>query len=214
MDDQVGAPLERPAQVRRRERVVDDERRSDLVRDRRGELDVEHVAARVRDRLGEERLRLGRDGAAPAVGVVHVDPVERDLELPREVVELRGRAAVERLRHRDPVARLEHRKEERSLGGEAARERDGAGSAFEVREALLERGHGRIHDPAVDVAVLLQIEVRRRRLGVLEHEPRGLVDRRRARAGVRIGTLPGVHRTGVEPEVARRLVHRVSVPAR
>src|SRR3954453_10920355 len=32
--------------------------------------DVENVAARIRDRLGEERLRLGRDGAAPTVRIV------------------------------------------------------------------------------------------------------------------------------------------------
>ena len=212
MDDQVGAELERPAEVRRRERVVDDERRADLVRDRRGELDVEHVAAGVRDRLGEQRLRVRGDGAAPAVGVVHVHPVQGDLELAGEVVELRGRAAVERLRDRDPVARLEQHEEEPGLRGEAARESDGTGAALEVRKALLERGHGRIHDPAVDVAVLLQVEVGRRRFRVLEHEPGGLVDRRRARAGVRIRPLPGVHGARVEAEVARRLVHRASVP--
>ena len=214
MDDQVGAELERAAEVRRGERVVDDERRADLVCDRRGELDIEDVASRVRDRLGEERLRVGRDGAAPAVGVVHVDPVERDLKLAREVVELGGRAAVQRLRDRDPVAGLEQRKEQSRLRRQTARKRDSARSTFEVREALLERGHGRIHDPAVDVAVLLEVEVRGRRLRVLEHECGRLVDGRRARAGVRIGTLAGMHRAGVEPEVARRLVHRASVAAR
>jgi hypothetical protein len=41
------------------------------------------------------------------------------------MVELRGRAAVERLRDRDPVARLEQCEEERGLCGESARERDG-----------------------------------------------------------------------------------------
>jgi hypothetical protein len=146
------------------------------------------------------------------VRIVHVDPVHGDLELAREVVELRGRAAVERLRDRDPVTRLEQREEQPGLRGEAAGEPNGAGAALEVREPLLERSHGRIHDPAVDVAVLLQVEVRRRRLRVLEHESRGLIDRRRARAGVRIRPLAGVHGPRVEPELARRLVHRGSVP--
>ncbi len=185
VNDEVCPPLDRQAHIRRSERVVDYERRPDFVRDGRGELDVEHVAARVRDRLGEEGLRVGRDATPPAVGIVHVDPVQRDLELAREVVQLRRRAAVQRLRHGDPVARLEQREEEGGLRGEPAGERHGAGTAFEVREALLERRDGRIHDPAVDVAVLLQVEIRRRRLRVLEDERRGLVDRRRARPGVR-----------------------------
>jgi hypothetical protein len=133
VDDQVCAELERPAEVRRGERVVHNERRADLVRDRRGEGDVEHVAARIRDRLGEERLRLGSDRAAPAVRVVHVDPVHGDLELAPEVVELRGRAAVERLRDRDPVPRLQQREEEPGLRSEPARERDRADAALEVR---------------------------------------------------------------------------------
>src|SRR5204862_2491156 len=107
-----------------------------------------------------------------------------------------GRAAVERLRDRDPVTRLEQGEEEPGLRGEAARERDRTYAALEVREPLLERGHGRIHDPAVDVAVLLPVEVRRRRLRVLEDKPRGLVDRRRARPGIRIRPLAGVHGAG------------------
>ena len=45
VDDDVGAVLDRAAEVRRGERVVDDQRRAVLVRDLRHRLDVEDVAA-------------------------------------------------------------------------------------------------------------------------------------------------------------------------
>ena len=60
VDHDVGAPLDRAAQVRRRERVVDDQRQVVLVRDGRHGLDVQDVPARVADGLAEERLRVRR----------------------------------------------------------------------------------------------------------------------------------------------------------
>jgi len=208
--DDVGAPFQRPAEIGRRERVVHDQWCSHLLRDRRGRLEVEHVAPGIRDRLREEDLRGRRDSLPPAVRVVHVDPVELDLQLPREMVELRRRAAVERLRDCDVVSRLEQREEERSLRCESACKCDGPDTVLEVRYPLLERGDRRIHDPAVDVPVLLQVEVRRRRLGVLEDEARRLVDGRRAGTGVGIRTLSGVHGTSVESELAALVAHRRS----
>jgi hypothetical protein len=56
VDHDVGAPFDRAAQVRRCERVVDDQRQPVLVRDRRHGLRVQHVAGGVADRLAEERL--------------------------------------------------------------------------------------------------------------------------------------------------------------
>ena len=100
------------------------------------------------------------------------------------------------------VARLEQREQRRGLRGDAARESDRAAAAFEVRHALLEHGHRRVHDPRVGVPVLLQVEVRGGRLRILEHVARGLVDRDGARAGVRVGALAGVHLTRLESEVA------------
>ena len=101
------------------------------------------------------------------------------------------------------VARLEQREQRRRLRRDPAREGDRAAAALEARHALLEHRHRRVHDARVGVPVLLQVEVRGSRLRILEHVARGLVDRDGARAGVRVGALPGVHLTRLEPEVAR-----------
>ena len=60
VDDDVGAPLERPAQERRRERVVHDQRDAVLVGDRGERLEVHHQAARVGQALGEDGLARSR----------------------------------------------------------------------------------------------------------------------------------------------------------
>ena len=71
LDDEVRSERDRPTQVRRRERVVDDRGRAVGVRELGQPLDVGHDDARVRDRLhvedarrplGERRLDGGRVG--------------------------------------------------------------------------------------------------------------------------------------------------------
>ena len=106
VDHDVGAPLDRAAEIRRRERVVDDQRQLVLVRDRRDGLDVEHVAGRVADRLAVERLRVLADRRPPRVRIVGIDPRQLDVHLAQQVLELVDRAAVERRRRDDVVARL------------------------------------------------------------------------------------------------------------
>src|SRR5688500_1627359 len=100
------------------------------------------------------------------------------------------------------VAGLEHREQRGGLRGDAAGKRDGAAASFEVRHALFESGHSRIHDARVRVAIFLQIEIRRRRLRILEHIARRLVNRHSARAGIRIGTLSRVHLTCFKSKIA------------
>src|SRR5581483_229536 len=100
--------------------------------------------------------------------------------------------------------RSEHREEARRLRREAARERDAARGALEARDALLEDRRGRIHDPRVGVPVLLQVEVRRGGIRILEHVARGLEDRDGARPRVRLGPLPRVDRARVEAVVLGR----------
>ena len=57
VDDDVGAEVERRLEVRRRERVVDDEQRARRVRRRRDGRDVDDVQQRVRRRLDPDEPR-------------------------------------------------------------------------------------------------------------------------------------------------------------
>ncbi len=75
-------------------------------------------------------------------------------------------------------------------------------AALERGDALLEHVRGRVHDPGVDVAELLQPEQARGVLGVVEHVGRGGVDRDGAGVGRRVGDLAGVEGLGLGAQVA------------
>ncbi len=81
MDHDVGAVLDRPAQVRRRQCVVDDQRHAGRVRNRGDGGDIEHVELRVTERLGVQRLGIGFDGAPKIFRVAGVDEGRVDAEL-------------------------------------------------------------------------------------------------------------------------------------
>src|SRR5207248_660787 len=100
------------------------------------------------------------------------------------------------------VSRLQQREQGGVLRGEPAGERHRARAALEVRHALLEHRGGRVHDAGVRVPVLLQVEVGRGRLRVLEHVAGSGEDGHRACARVRVGPLPGVQLPGFEAERA------------
>ena len=173
-----------------------------LVRDGRHRLDVQHVPARVADRLAEERLRVRADRCAPRVGIVGIDPGQLDVHFAQHVLELVHRPAVERRGRDDVVARLQQGEQRGRLGGEPAGERHRAGAALEVRHPLLEHRGGRVHDARVRVPVLLQVEVGRRRFRVLEHVAGRGENRHRTCARVRVGPLAGVQLPGLEAERA------------
>mgnify|MGYP006974890133 CR=1 FL=1 len=67
-----------------------------------------------------------------------------------------------------------------------------AGAAVQLCQALLEHIRGRVHDPRVDVAELLQAEEVGGVLGAVELVARRLIDRHGARIRRGIGLLPGM----------------------
>ncbi len=185
------------------------------MRKRGNRLDVEHVAGGVANRLAVERLRVLADGGLPGVRIVGIHPRQLHVHLAQHVLELVDRAAVEGGRRHHVVARLKQGEQCRRLRGNPAREGHGAAAPFEVGHALLEDRDGRVHDARVGVPVLLEVEVRRGRFGILEHVAGRLVDRHRTRAGVRVGALAGVHLARFESEFAgffhaAGVVHAVS----
>ena len=94
-----------------------------------------------------------------------------------------------------------------NLRGMARATRKRRGAAFERRDALLQHRLRRVADAGVDVAERLQPEQRGGVIDVVEHEGRGLVDRRRARAGRRIGLGAGMDGEG--GEAGRTFGHRI-----
>ena len=84
------------------------------------------------------------------------------------------------------------------------------GAAFERGDALLQHRVGRIADARIDVAEGLQPEQRGGVVDVVEHEGGGLVDRRRARAGRRVGLRAGVDGKRGEARVCVRSIGQSS----
>ncbi len=193
MHDDVGAVLERLAQIRRGERVVDDIRHAGAPRDLRDRRHVGDDAAGIGDQLGEDRLGLRADGALERGDVVRIGPDHVPAEILECVIELVDRAAVELFRRDEFVAGLQQAMENQKLRRVARCHRQARRAAFERGDALFEHRIGRIADARIDVAEGLQAEQRGGVIDAFEHIRRGLIDRRRARAGRRIGLRAGMN---------------------
>ena len=164
---------------------------------------VEHVEPGVAERFAEHEPRVRADRGAPRVEVARVDEGRLDAEARQGVGEQVVRAAVERAARDDVRAGADQRGEREVQRRLAARRRDRADAAFERGDALLEYGVGRVRDARIDVPAALHVEERRGVVGVLEDVGGGQVDRRRARAELRVGDLSGVQAERVETQVFR-----------
>mmetsp|Transcript_5968 Transcript_5968/g.23715 ORF Transcript_5968/g.23715 Transcript_5968/m.23715 type:complete len:341 (+) Transcript_5968:5957-6979(+) len=199
--DDVGAVLDRPAQVGRGHGVVDDQRHAMGVGDGGDLLDVGHIALRVAERLDEDGLGLVVDQRGEAVGLAVVGELGADAVLRQRVREQVVGAAIERAGRDDVVARLGQGQDgigDRRLARGHGQRTD---AAFQRREALLQHIVGRVHDAAVDVAGHLQVEQVGAMLGAVEGIGHGLVDRHGDRLGGRVRRVAAVHRQGLEAPV-------------
>ena len=143
-------------------------------------------------------LVFGETARSKAFDVVAVGPDHLPAETLEGVVELVDRAAIELSRGDEFVAGLQQRLEHDHLRRMARGDRERRRAAFERRDALLQHRVGRVADAGVDVAERLQAEQRGGMVGVVEDERGGLIDRRRPRAGGRIGLRAGVNGQGGE----------------
>ena len=126
--------------------------------------------------------------------VVGVGPHHVPAEILERVIELVDRAAIELFRGDELVAGLQQAMKDQHLRRMAGGGGEPGGAAFERGDALLEHRGGRIADAGIDVAERLQAEQRGGVIDAFEHVGRGLIDRRRPRAGGRIGLRAGVNR--------------------
>ena len=80
-----------------------------------------------------------------------------------------------------------------------ARGRGDRGAAtFEAGDAFFQHRHGRVVEARIDVAEIVQVEEAGGVIDIVEHVRGGLVDRRRARAGDRVGRGAGMDRARLE----------------
>src|SRR5579883_2937820 len=107
VDHDIGAVLDRTAQIGRGEGVVNDQRKIILVRHSRHRGDIEHVNSRVADGFAVDRAGARGDRAAKIISVFRIDKRGLNTEAAEAHVELRVRAAIERLGRDDLIARFE-----------------------------------------------------------------------------------------------------------
>ena len=178
--------------------IVDEERNAGGVGDRGDLRNVEHFQAGIADGLGDHQPGVGADRGAETVEVARLDERGRDAEARQRVGEKIDAAAIERRRRDDMVAGASKRGDGKMHRRHAARRTDGADAVFQRREPLLQHRRGRVGNARVDVAGAFQVEQPGGVIGIVEHVGRGLVDRDGARAGDRIGMLPGMQAQGLE----------------
>ena len=196
MHDDVGAELDRPAEIGGGERVVDEDRNAGRMGDVRELRDVEHLEARIADGLADDQPGVGAQRGPEAVEIARLDEGRGDAEARQGMGEQIDRAAVERGRRNDMVAGVEQRGDGEVHRGHAAGGADGAHAGFQRRQPLFQDGGRRVGDAGVDVPGALQVEQRGRMVRILKHVRRRLVDRNGARPGHRIRMLAGMQAQG------------------
>jgi len=190
--------FERAAEVRRRERIVDEQRHAVVVGDVRDALDVGRDQRGVPDRLEVDVRGVLVDGLGVPLVVERVDEPGRDAAALDGVGEVGVGAAVQRRGGDDVVTRRGEQERRHVERGHPRGGRDRADAALERGDPLFEGGVRRVHQPRVDVAGLLEAEQVSGVVGVVELVRGRLVDRRRARAGGRVRVRAGVYASRAE----------------
>ena len=190
--------FEGSAQIRSRDRVVDDEGHAVPMCQCRHLLDVGHVALRVAEGFYEDGLRPVVDQTLECLGFTIIGEAGLYAVLRQSVCEEVVSATVQRARGDEVIARL--RDGENRIAGRclARGKRERSNSTLECGEALLEHILSRIHDAGVDIAGHLEVEQVRTVLRAVERVCNGLVERYRHGLGGRIRRIPAMDRDGVE----------------
>ncbi|MGY4500494.1 hypothetical protein ACVWYH_004425 [Bradyrhizobium sp. GM24.11] len=198
MHDDVGAELDRSAEIGRGKGVVDQQRNFCVMRDRGDLRDIQHFEPGIADRLADEEFRIRLDRLPERIEIARFHEGRGDAEARQRVRQQIDGAAIERARRHDVVTGVEQRRDGQMQRGHAARGADRTDTAFQRREPLFQHAGGGVGDARIDVAGALQVEQRRRMIGILEHVGRGLIDRHRAGAGRGIRMLARMQAQGLE----------------
>ena len=160
IDDAIGAELHRMLQQRRREHVVDHERRASPMHDLGDGGDIDDFERRVGRRFEERRFGVRAHRRPPRVEVRAVDEGRGDAEARQELLDHVEARAEQGPRGDDVVARLELAHERGGDRGHSARRRPRRLGALEQRHSLLEHRHRRIGEARVDEPRIVALEAR------------------------------------------------------
>ena len=178
MRDNVRAPFEGTAMDRRRKGIVDHQRHAVRMGDLRESLDIQHFHTRIGKGLAEKKLRFRTEAGIHLFIrglVVHEGDVDAHL-LQGHAQQVEG-AAVDVVQAHDVVPRLadvQAGEEVRSLAGGG---QDGAHAAFQRVDAGRDHVAGRIRQPCIEIARVLEVEEPAHLVGSLVFEGRALHDR-------------------------------------
>ena len=193
MDHDVGAMLDRLAQIGRGQRVVDNERNAGALGNFCNRRNVGDAPARIGDGFNEDRLGLGRQGLLDRIHVFRIGPHHMPAEGFEGMVELVDRPAIELAHRHEFIAGLHDGVEHQHLRRMARGQRQGRRAAFQCRDLGFKNALRRVHDAGVDVAEGPQREQIRGVFHVVENIGRGLVDGRDPGARGGIGCRAGVN---------------------
>ena len=203
MNDDIRAMLERAKEVGRGDGIVDDDRHTMPLCDRRNLRDIRHVTRRITDRLHEHGLGPVVDQCLEAFRATVIGKPCRNAKLRHGMRQQVVGAAIERRGSDDIVAglgdRLDRRRDRCLAGCDCQR----SNTAFQRRDPLLKHVGRRVHDPGVDIPRHLQIEQVRAMLRVVEGVCRRLVDRNCHRLSRGVRAISRVDRTRFEFPVFR-----------
>ena len=190
MHNDIRAVLDGAQEVRRRERVVDDDGDAVFVRDLGDRLDVDEIGVRIADGLDVDAFRIRTDRRLiRRRAAFRIDKGDVDAPLLDRVLQEVERAAVDGLLGDDMVSRvsepLDRRRDRRRPRGKGERRR----TALKRRDAFLKDILRGVHEAPVDVARVAQGKPIRRVLRIAEHIGGRLIDGDGARVRRWIGLL-------------------------
>ncbi len=203
IDDAVGPELERLLEQRRREHVVDHQRRARGVGDVGDRLDVEHLQRRIGRALEKEGLGVGLHRLAPGLEVPAVDQGRGDAVAGEVLLDDVEAGAEQRLGGDDMVARPHLAHQRGGDGGHPGRGRARGRRPFERAHALLEHVHGGIGEAGILVARLLVLEASLRAQRAVVDVALGEEQRLRRLAELRAQDA-GMHELGLGAVVSLR----------
>ena len=122
--DDIGAKLDRPAEIGRRKRVVDQQRNFGVMRDGGDLRDIQHFEAGIADGLADHQARIGLDRRAECVEIARFYKCGGDAEARQRMRQQVDGAAIERGGGDDMVAGIEQRGDRQMQRRHAARGAD------------------------------------------------------------------------------------------